>query len=83
MLLGSPRKNLEPYDKPFWNIFENRPFSGQNRVNWRVWGSPKFVFHLNPPIFVTWEPRQNFITLAAFFLVEKQGTQKKERRKRK
>ena len=34
MLLGSPRKDLEPYDKPFWNIFENSPFSGQNRVNW-------------------------------------------------
>ena len=34
MLLGSPRKNLELYDKSFWNIFENRPFSGQNRVNW-------------------------------------------------
>ena len=33
MLLGSPRINLEPYDKPFWNIFENSPFSGQNRVN--------------------------------------------------
>ena len=38
MLLGSPRKNLEPYDKPFWNIFENSPFSGQNRVNW---GGPR------------------------------------------
>ena len=24
MLLWSPRKNLEPTDKPFWNIFENR-----------------------------------------------------------
>ena len=33
MLLGGPRKHLEPYDKPFWNIFENSPFSGQNRVN--------------------------------------------------
>ena len=26
MLLGSPCKNLEPYDKPFWDIFEIRPF---------------------------------------------------------
>ena len=32
MLLGSSRKNLEPYDKPFCNIFENSLFSGQNRV---------------------------------------------------
>ena len=54
MLLGSPRINLEPYDKPFWNIFENSPFSGQNRVNWGgLGGSPKFVFHWNPPNFVT------------------------------
>ena len=29
MLLGSPCRSLES-----WNIFENRPFSGQNRVNW-------------------------------------------------
>ena len=35
MLLGSPHKNLEPYHKPFWNIFENSPFSGQNRVYWQ------------------------------------------------
>ena len=34
MSLGSPRKNLEPYDLPFLNIFENSPFYGQNRVNW-------------------------------------------------
>ena len=53
MLLGSPRKYLVPYDKPFWNIFENSPFSGQNRVNWGEGGSPKFVFHWNPPLFVT------------------------------
>ena len=54
MLLGSPHKNLAPYDKPFWNIFENSPFSGQNRVNWGGWGgSPKFNFHWNPPLFVT------------------------------
>ena len=32
VLFGCPCKSLEPYDKPFWNIFENRPFSGQNRV---------------------------------------------------
>ncbi len=29
---GAHAKNLEPYDKPFQNIFENSPFSGQNRV---------------------------------------------------
>ena len=34
MLFGSLSKNLEPYDKPFWNIFENRPFPSQNRVIW-------------------------------------------------
>ena len=34
MLLGRPRINLEHYDKPFWNIFESSPFSGQNKVNW-------------------------------------------------
>ena len=32
MLLGGPHTNFEPYDKPFWNIFENSPFSSQNRV---------------------------------------------------
>merc|ERR1712143_147864 len=38
LLLGSPCKNLEPYDKPFWDIFEISPFSGQNRVKWgEVW----------------------------------------------
>ncbi len=41
MLLGSPRINLEPYDKPFLNIFENSPFSGQNRVNWGGWEGPR------------------------------------------
>ena len=53
MLLGSPRINLEHYDKPFWNMFENSPFSGQNRVNWGEGGVPEFVFHWNPPNFVT------------------------------
>ena len=43
MLLGSPFKNLEPYDKPFWNIFENSPFSGQNRVNWEVGAELRIV----------------------------------------
>jgi len=40
MLLGSSSKNLEPYDKPFWNIFENSPFSAQNRVNLGVRDGP-------------------------------------------
>ena len=53
MLLGSPRINLEPDDKPFWNIFEIRPFSGPNRVIVGVGGYTKFVFHWNPPLFVT------------------------------
>ena len=44
MLLGSPRKNLEPYDKPFWNIFENSPFSGQYRVNWGGGGVTEIHF---------------------------------------
>ena len=39
-------------------------------------GSLKFVFYWNTPIFVTWEPMQKFITLAAFFVVEKQWPQK-------
>ena len=38
--------------------------------------SPKFIFHRNTPIFVTWEPMQKFIGLAAFFMVEKQWPQK-------
>ena len=50
VLLGSPSKNLEPYDKHCWNIFEDSPFSGQNGDNW---GSLKFAFHWNPPHFVT------------------------------
>jgi len=33
MLLESPLKNSGPYDKSSWDIFEIRPFSGQNRVN--------------------------------------------------
>ena len=33
MLLESPLKNLGPYDKSSWDIFEIRQFSGQNRVN--------------------------------------------------
>ena len=32
----------------------------------------------NPNIFVSEEPMQNFVTLAAFFLLEKKGPQKKE-----
>ncbi len=44
MLRGSPRKNLEPYDKPFWNIFENSPFSGQNRVTWGGRGGTRIFF---------------------------------------
>ena len=51
MLLGSPSKNLEPYDKPFWNIFENSPFSGQNRVNWGGEGVPEFCFSLESSSF--------------------------------
>ena len=42
MLLGSPSKTLEPYDKSSWDIFEIRPFSGQNRVN--LGGVPDFIF---------------------------------------
>ena len=46
MLLGSPCINLEPYDKHFWNIFENSPFSGQNRVNWGGRGGPRNLFFI-------------------------------------
>ena len=46
MLLGSLHKILDPYDKPFWNIFENRPFSGQNRVNWGGRGGPRNLFFI-------------------------------------
>ena len=51
MLLGSPSKNLEPYDKPFWNIFKNRPFSGQNRVNWGGKGGPRNLFFIGILLF--------------------------------
>ena len=53
MLLGSARINLEPYDKPFWNIFENSPFSGQNRVNLGGMGVSEIFFDSNLPIYVT------------------------------
>ena len=48
-------ENLEPYEKPFQNIFENSPFSGQNRVKG---GGAEFLFFIpffywNPPLFVT------------------------------
>ena len=46
LLLGSPCKNLEPYDKPFWDILEISPFSGQNRVKWGVGGVPEICFPL-------------------------------------
>ena len=46
LLLGSPRKKLEPYDKPFWNIFENSIFSGQNRVNMGGRGGPRNLFFI-------------------------------------
>ena len=39
-------------------------------------GVPEIRIYWNTPIFVTWEPVQKFITLAAFFVVEKQWPQK-------
>ena len=42
--LGSPLKNSEPYDKPFWDIFEISPFSDENMVNSGVRGSPPKFF---------------------------------------
>ena len=52
MLLGGPHTNFEPYDKPFWNIFENSPFSGQNRVNWGGKGGPRNSFFIGILIFL-------------------------------
>ena len=41
MLLGGPLKIWEPYDKPFWDIFEISTFSNQYRVNSGGRRSPK------------------------------------------
>ena len=60
LLLGSPDKNLVPYDKPFWNIFENSPFSGQNGVNWGGRGGPRNFFFIGILFFVLLgSPRKN------------------------
>ena len=45
---------------------------------WGEGGSPKFVFHWNPPNFVTKEPMQKFRTLAAYCLVKKQWPEKEK-----
>ena len=47
-----PRINLEPYDKPFWNIFEIRPFSGQNRVYWGGRGGQRNLFFIGILLFL-------------------------------
>ena len=52
MLLRSPRINLEPYDKPFWDILEISPFSGQNRVKWGGRGGPRNLFSIGILIFL-------------------------------
>ena len=52
LLLGSPCKNLEPYDKPFCDILEISPFSGQNRVKWGGRGGPRNLFSIGILIFL-------------------------------
>ena len=47
-----PIKISEPYDKPFWDIFEISPFSGQNRVIWGGRGGPQKFFLIGIPIFM-------------------------------
>ena len=42
MLLGSPCKNSQFYDKSFKDIFEISRFSDQNRVKWGGGGHPQF-----------------------------------------
>ena len=44
ILLGSPLKDSEPFNKPFWDIFEISPFSDQNRVNSQGRGGPRIFF---------------------------------------
>ena len=52
LLLGSPCKNLEPYDKPFCDILEISPFSGQNRVKWGGRRGPRNLFSIGILIFL-------------------------------
>ena len=54
MLLGGPLKIWEPYYKPFLEyISKKSPFLVKIGLIGRVGGSPKFLFHCNPPLFVT------------------------------
>ena len=52
MLLESPLKNSGPYDKSSWDIFEIRPFSGQNRVNQGGSGGPRNSFFIGILLFM-------------------------------
>ena len=60
LLLGSPCKNLEPYDKPFCDILEISPFSGQNRVKWGGKGGPRNCFPLESLSFCYLGAHANF-----------------------
>ena len=81
MLLGSPYKISEPNDRPFWDILEIPPFVHPKSPYLAGWASLKYFFlQENPNIFVSEEPMQNLVTRAAFFLVEKKGPQKREKK---
>ena len=81
MLLGSPRINLEPFDKPFWNIFENSPFSGQNRVNWGGGGRgvPEICFSLECSYFCYLGGHAKILNPSCLFSGRKVRASKKEK----
>jgi len=65
----------EPYDKPSWDIFEIRPFSGQNRVNWGGRGGPRISFFIGIFLFVLLgSPSKNLKSYDTSFLGLSNGT---------
>ena len=71
--LGAHTKFQSPMICPSRLDLKFTHLSGQNRVKkGGRGGGPRITFfYWNPNHFVTWEPMQNFRTLAVLFLVEK------------
>ena len=66
MLLGSPCKNSEFYNKSFLDIFEITPFSDQNRVNSGGRGSPQFFLKIGIFLLMLLRSLRKFFEISLF-----------------